>query len=429
MLENKPTQNLLIPKHLPWLMWSLGALFFCYEFMLQVSPSVMVNQLMKTFNVNAAQLGNLSAFYLYAYTFMQIPVGLLLDRFGVRRLMTLAALVCALGALLFASAPTFLVASLGRFLIGFGSAFAVVSGLHIAATWLPINRFALMTGVFLTIGFIGAICGQAPLAIMVNHIGWRHTLLTFAMIGGCLSILLWLIVRDRPMGFTAGSSNTNAKASLRDGLKHVLRSKQSWLIAIYAGLMYLPTPAFAALWGVPFLMQSHKLSSASAALIVSMIYVGYAVGCPLFGWLSDRLGRRRPPLFIASVGSLLSLLIVLYCNQFPLALTACCLFAFGFFTSGCFTAFSIAREINPPQVNATTLGFVNTLNSLGGGLAQPLIGFILDLRWGGQMQNGVRHFSTNDFHVALAILPVCLFISIILLPFIKETFCKPLYNH
>lgn len=403
-------------------MWSLGALFFCYEFMLQVSPSVMVNQLMTTFNVNAAQLGNLSAFYLYAYTIMQIPVGLLLDRFGVRRLMTLAALLCALGALLFALAPTFLVASLGRFLIGFGSAFAVVSALHIAATWLPINRFAMMTGVLLTIGFIGAIAGQAPLAVLVNHIGWRHTLLAFAIGGGILSVLLWLIVRDRAMKLRASN-----KASLSDGLKHVLKSKQSWLIAIYAGLMYLPTPAFAALWGVPFLMQSHGLSAATAALIVSMIYVGYAVGSPLFGWLSDRIGRRRPPLYIASIGSLLSLLIVLYCNELSLFLMGCFLFSFGFFTSGCFTSFSIAREINPPQVNATTLGFVNTLNSLGGALAQPLIGMILDWRWGGQMQNGIRHFSLNDFHVALAILPICLLISILLLPFVKETFCKPSY--
>lgn len=405
---------------MPWIMWTLGALFYCYEFCLQVSPSVMTNEIMKAFSVNASQLGILSGFYLYAYTLMQIPVGILLDKFGPRRLLTLATICCALGSLLFGYAPVFSVAALGRFMIGIGSAFAAVSCMHLAASWLPLRLFALMTGLMVTIGMLGAVGGEAPLSMLNNYLGWRETLILFGYIGIGLSLVMWLVIRDRIFPHT---DRTISHTGFLAGVKHVLRNNQIWVTSIYGGLMYLPTPAFAGLWGVPFLVTFYGLARTTAAFFISFIFIGWAVGSPLFGVISDRIGRRKPPMFIGSIGALISILCIIYV-PLPLTLMGILLFLFGFFSSGFLPAFSIAREINPPETNATALGFVNTLNSLGAALAQPFIGLLLDFGWQGGMADGVRQYSVGNYHIALLTVPVCIGISLFILPFIKETYCK-----
>lgn len=407
---------------MPWLMWTLGALFYCYEFCLQVSPSVMTDEIMKAFSVSASELGILSGFYLYAYTVMQIPVGILLDRFGPRRLLTLATICCALGSLLFGYAHVFTVAAVGRFMIGIGSAFAAVSCMHLAATWLPLRMFALMTGLMVTIGMLGAVGGEAPLSMLNNYLGWRETMILFGYIGIGLSVIIWLVIRDRVF---PRHHRVITHEGFLSGAKHVLSNKQIWVTSIYGGLMYLPTPAFAGLWGVPFLVTFYQLPRTTAAFFISLIFIGWAVGSPLFGIVSDRIGRRKPPMYIGSIGALLTILAIIYVPM-PLTIMAILLFLFGFFSSGFLPAFSIAREINPPETNATALGFVNTLNSLGGALAQPFIGLILDMQWAGQMSDeGVRQYSVGNYHAALATVPICIAISLIILPLIKETYCRP----
>jgi sugar phosphate permease len=417
------SQSISHHRLLPWFMWSLGALFYCYEFCLQVSPSVMTNEIMREFSVSASELGHLSAFYLYAYTLMQIPVGILLDRYGPRRLLTIAILFCATGSLLLGTAKIFAIAALGRFLIGIGSSFAPVGCMHLAATWLPINRFALMTGMMLTIGMIGAVTGEAPLSMMVAKLGWRETLILFGAIGFVLSLIIWSIVRDRSL--QTDKRIISKSEGFLSGIRYVLKNKQIWVVAIYGGLMYLPTPAFAGLWGVSFLMSSYSLTRTTAAFFISLIFIGWAVGAPLFGWFSDRISKRLPPMIIGGIGALITIIGILYISNMALFIIGTLLFLFGFFSSGFLPAFSVAREINPPETNATALGFVNTLNNLGGALAQPFIGLILDWQWQGSMENGVRIYTVTDYHTALITLPVCIVIAICFLPFIRETYCKP----
>lgn len=410
---------------LPWIIWGLGTAFYCYEFLLQVSTSVMVNELMLAFNVKAAQLGNLSAFYLYAYTLMQIPVGILLDQFGSRRLLTIACSLCAIGAIVFGTAQTFHMAAAGRFLIGIGSAFALVSSMHLAATWFPIRRFALLAGLVLTFGMLGAFCGEAPLSLLISHIGWRQTMVMFGMIGAILAIAIYSVIRDNPNN-TLGVSKVNKEFSFANffsGIKIILKNKQSWIASVYGGLMFLPTPAFASLWGVPFLVAFYNIDKTKSAFIVSLIFIGWAVGSPLFGWFSDRIALRKPPMITGTIGALICITCVIYLHM-PLTFVALLLFGFGFFCGGFLPAFSIVRELNPPSVNATAIGFANTLNSIGGAMAQPVIGILLDWRWSGQFTNGIRVFSINDYHTALAALPICILLALCIIPFIKETYCK-----
>lgn len=412
------------PGFLAWLMWALGALFYCYEFFLQVSPNVMVKDLMLAYNLSAAEMGYLSTSYYIAYAAMQLPVGILLDRFGTRKPLTCAVLLCALGALIFGYSHVFILAAVGRFLIGLGSAFAAVSVMQIAACWLPLNRFALMTGLLLTIGMIGAWNGQAPLGILINAIGWRETLLLFGFIGCLLAMIILMVIRDKPR--TSHPKTLQSKGFFA-GLNHVAHRPQNWIVALYGGLMFLSIPGFAGLWSVTFFSQSHTIDTTTAAFIVSMIFIGFAIGAPLLGWFSDRIERRKPPMYLGTVGSLITMCAIIYGPPLSTSMSSLLFFSFGFFCSGFLPVFSVAREVNPPETSATTLGFINTLNTAGGMIAQPLIGYLLDLNWHGKMQGGVRFYDTNTYHIALSILPIAIALSLIVLFFVRETHCKDEY--
>jgi MFS family permease len=407
---------------LPWIIWSLTAIFFFYTFLLQVSPSVMVHDLMGSFSVNATAISNFASIYFLVYAVMQIPVGILFDRLNARWLLTFAAALCGIGCVIFGTAHSFGVAIFARAMIGLGSSFAVVGSFNAVAQWFPPKRFAAITGLTVTIGMFGAISGETPLALMINHIGWRNTMIVFAVVGIALSVLLWLIIR-KPPGQKHQHKHNN-KTSILSGVKCLLTSKQSWLAALYGGFLYAPTPIFGGLWGVPFLMHAHHLNKPIAAAIVSSVFFGWMLGSPFFGWLSDFLVRRKPPMVIGAIGGLITLTLVIYIQHLPNYMLVILLFAFGFLSSGFILAFSLVKEINPACYNATSVGFTNMLNMVWCATLQPAIGIILDLMWQGNMKHNVRIYDITNYHLALGVLPLLLVCSVVLLPFIRETFCR-----
>jgi MFS family permease len=409
-------------KFTPWIMWGLGALFYCYEVFLQASPSVMVPDLMKAFNVGAARLGHLAAFYFYAYAAMQIPVGVTIDRYGPRRLLTIATLTCALGAFIFSTATVLTQAEVGRLFIGFGAAFAAIGCMKLTAVWFPLNRFALLVGLMMMMGMAGAIGSEAPLALMIEALGWRHSMLTMAILGGILAVMIWFFVRDKPTE-EAHAPLESKQDTLINGLKRLIINKQVWLVAIYGGLMFAPTSAFAMLWGVPFIMEKYHIFRPQAAWIISFTFMGWIVGSPLLGWFSDKIQRRLPTLYLSAIGTFFALVLIIYWTS-PIWYSYILMFSFGFFSSGFLPSFSIIREINPPNISATALGYMNMINMIGGALLQPLIGWFLDLRWKGQLADGSPVYDIADYHQALAVLPVLCFLALIVLFFIKETYCQ-----
>jgi len=402
----------------PWLMWGLAVAFYFYEFLLQVSPNVMVPELMRAFQLNAAQLGNLTACYFYAYAAMQIPSGILLDRYGPRFLLTAATSFCVLGCLLLGTATTLVLAQIGRFSIGFGAAFAVLGCFRLIANWFPTQRFAFLTSLTVTVGMLGAIGGQAPLALLVEFLDWRASLIFLALIGGLLAFQIWRKVRNAP-GDESFITTTLDQAPFFHGIQNVLRNKANWVTAFYGGLMFAPTSILGALWGVPFLMSAYGISRPSAAGIISTLFIGWAVGAPLTGFFADHLNKRDLTLLIGTLGALLTLSLFIYIHM-PLFLLGCTLFAFGFFSSGFLPSFAIVQEINPAENSATALGFMNMINMLGGALGQPFIGYLLDLMWHGQLNNGSRVYSAITFQTALSTLPLCILAALFLLLLIRK---------
>tara|TARA_Y100000815_G_C13263385_1_gene470179 strand:- start:79 stop:1203 length:1125 start_codon:yes stop_codon:yes gene_type:complete len=370
---------------------------------------------MLSFHVTAKQVGYLATWYFIAYAAMQIPAGALLDHFGPKILLSLAALCCSVGTLLFALTHSFAILELSRFITGLGSSFAMLGTLVIAATLFPPHRFALFSGMLLTIGMLGAIFGEKPLALLLAAYGMRDTLLIFFVIGLGLSVLLFFSIYRKEKKLT-----TITKPFA--GIKQIFTSKQSWAVAIYGSLIYGTTATLGAIWGVSFLRITYGFSNPQAAGYISMIFVGWAVGSPVFGLISDSLRKRKPTLYLSALLSFIVLSIILYYPHLHHGLLAILFIAFGVTSSAFLPAFSIARELHPAEYSGTALGLMNMLNSLGGALIPPIVGIILEKN--NPYAQDILHYTAKNFKDALIILPIVLLVALLLVPYIKETHCK-----
>ncbi len=409
---------------LPWIICALGALFYCYEYFLRISPSVMTHELMAAYDLTGAQVGNLSAFYYHAYVPMQILVGLLMDRYGPRRLLTLACLFCATGAYLFAGNYGLGVAEAGRFLVGFGSAFAFVGALKLATIWLPPNRFALVSGIILCLGMIGAMMGDVLLRVMVDAIGWQTTIYVASGAGVCLSFLIFLVVRDSSPTSDSEHVHVISFKHVLVGLMQALKNPQIWLNAFVGFLLYISLSAFAELWGIPYLEQAHSLTKTHAAYANSMIFLGWAVGGPFWGWFSDFIRRRCLPMTIASTGAFIMACVLLYVPNLPVSSIYLLLFVFGFLSSVQILIFAICHEASKMKIAGTVIALTNMVVMVGGSIFQPVIGKLLDMEWLGVMVGGARVYPTYAYQLALTVIPVSIFIAIIITFFIRETHCS-----
>jgi len=409
----------------PWIIWGLGCVFYFYECLLQVSPSVMSSELMRDFAVTSQTLGILSGIYFYSYAAMQLPGGVMMDYFGPRRLLTIATLICALSTIAFGLTENFFMACVARLMIGFGSAFAAVGAMKLAASWFPAERFALLTGMMVTIGMLGAIGGEAPLALLIDNYGWRHSMMFMGSIGLILAVLIFTIAKDVPKHANMSHSATEVdEEPVLSSLMTLLRNRQLWLVAVYGGLMYMATPVFCGLWGVPFLMFKMHLAKATAANYISLVFVGWAIASPLWGIYSNRIGKRKPPMYIGSTGALICSTLFIYAPIESGWIMEFLLFAFGVFSAGFLPAFAVAKELCSRRYVATGLSFMNMMNMIGIAIAQPVIGFILDRLWQGEIVDKVRVYPLEAYHIALALLPIGMLISLIILPRLRETYCK-----
>ena len=405
-----------------WIIWLLSALFMCYKYAIEVCPSVMTSHLMGEFSLTGTEMGNLAATYFYAYLLIQIPAGLLIDKWGPRRTTSIAILFCAFGSWIFSAASTFPTACLGRFISGIGAAFAAVNCLKLIANWFPSKQFAFMAGLMMTVGMLGAVGGQAPLSKFISAVGWREAIFYLALAGLLLSLFFFLIVRDRAPHHRI--IDLNSHQSVFKNLIRILKDPQSWYLSFYSGLAFAPVSAFGGLWGVPFLSEAYGFSPHEAAQGSSLIFLGFGIGAPLMGWYSDRIGKRKPVMFWGTLVGLLTLSAILYLPYLPQKAIFPLLFILGFSISSFLLCFTMIKETHHIALAATSVGFMNAFDALFGALSDPLTGKILDLLWTGTTQEGARTFTLGAYHYALAILVLYFLASLLFIKPIKETHCK-----
>ena len=380
-----------------WLVWSLAATAFAYAFLHRVAPGVMVHDLMRDFAISGAMLGTLSALYFYPYFILQIPLGALLDTLGTRYLLSSALFLAAMGSVLFGSAQTIEIAYLGRFLIGVGSSVGFLAALTLAGNWFPSNRFALISGLTMLIAMLGAMLGQGPLAIFIAHFSWRASLWFLSMFGLILSLLVVLIVRNAPIKANNSQRTSRYLKQIIPNLRNASKSLEMWKIAFVAATMSAPMLTLGGLWGTPYLMSAYELGRSDSAFFTSLILFGWAFSAPIFGWLSDFLGRRKVILTGGS-GLLTVALGLIALTPNPTILFTIILFTMvGVSGSVMVTAFALIREVTLNEFKGASIGIVNAMTVASGAILQPLIGFVLDLRWNGLMVDGARIFTQVDY--------------------------------
>ena len=402
-----------------YLIFLLSASFYLYEFILQVAPSVMSGPMMRTFNVSAEGFGVISAFYFYAYAPMQLPAGLLFDRYGPRKLMSLALVLCALGSFFFASTESVVTACIGRFLIGIASAFSFIGVLVLISRWFPAKNFAVLAGVAQAMSSIGAISGEVPLAALTDAVGWRSASFILSGVGLLLGILLWSFIRDFPDRTTQTKPTTKLKEELQR-LKEVCKQPHTWIIGGYAVTIWTPIAVFAALWGVQFLAEKYHVSVVVASSMCSMIWIGVGVGSPAFGWLSDRVCNRRFVLGLSSAFGFIATIILLYAPNVSMTEMYFVLFLFGMGSSGQAVSFAVVSENNPLRLVGTASGFNNLCVLIGGAVFQPLVGVMLHRSTDWRLVDSIPVYNIDAYQKSLLVLPVCYLISLILVMFLLK---------
>ncbi len=418
---------------LSWTIWGLGALLYLIGFYQRVAPGVMTVELMSDFGLSATSLGNLSAFYFYSYVAMQIPTGLLADHWGPRRLLALGAMVAGFGTLLFAVAPDAWWANAGRLMIGGSVAVAFVGMLKLAGHWLPPGQYALASGLALFCGIIGAVFAGVPLGLLVDAHGWRPVMVVSAVVTFGVAIGIWLIVRDDPeeKDYTSyaryhSDDNTQLGAGALAGIRAVFRYRNTWLLYLVPGAVVGSVLTFAGLWGVPFLTTHYGMDKTQAAALCSTLLIAWAVGGPVFGWLSDHLGRRKPLYALGCLVILVGWTLLILIPDLPLSILVTLLIVIGFFSGNMIIGFAFAKESAPGHLTGTASGVVNMGVMMGPMLLQPAVGWMLDQSWDGAMSQGARVYSLEAYQNGFGLMLAWLALAMVLILFTRETHCRHL---
>lgn len=407
---------------LAWLMWGLTAAFFFLDYLSRVAPSVMYRYIQVDFGINEAGLGILIASFYIPCILMQIPVGLTVDRVSVRTILSSMSLMAAVGCVVFGMADGLVLGTFGRILIGLGSVFSFISALRLATAWFPPAQLGLIVGLTQTVGKLGAIVGQAPVSWLVSGIGWRYTMMIIALLFAVLAILLYCFIQDAP-GTARHQYKPENQLSIRDSLLRVITNRQSWLNALYAGFLFAPTAIIGEYIGPVFLQYGLGFNAHTAALAISLIFVGLGISSPLSGWISDKLGHRKPIMIISAVSGVVLTSLLIY---YPaMSSTAICLLLliFGITNTGLIISYAVSMELHEKQVRGMSIALTSMISILTGVSMQMLVGVLLD-QTSGSRSNHIETLKLADFQAGLWILPLFSLIALMLTFTIRETFCS-----
>ena len=406
-----------------WVFWGLAVFFYFYEYFLRVSPTVMVPELMCAFEIQAIAVGSLSSTYLYSYALLQLPIGMLMDRFGARKLLSFAALACGLGAILFGIARVLWLAEVGRLLMGAGSAFAFIGMVYICSHWFAENKIATLIAVGNSLGMIGAIGGEGPLALAVNAFGWRETMIFLGVIGILTAALNFFAIREDVESAASAKDRLKKEAqSVWQNIKTVASNIHSWIAGIGAFLYYTTTTTFAGLWGVPYLQSAYGFSKAKASFTISMIFVGWIIGGPAIGKFSDHIRNRKSILIFSALLAAIAISTAIYVPNLPVWLLYVLFILVGIFSSAENLTYCVAIELNPKEAKGSASAFTNFLLFGAGSVVPIFVGWLLERNWQGkQLVNGIATYSPQTYKIALSTFPIAFILAMLLFIFIKKS--------
>lgn len=386
-----------------WSMVAIAALFYSYEFILRVTPSTMFDELIAFYHINATDVNNVVIFYTLAYTPMQLIVGPLLDRYGVKRLLIFAVLCCIFGSYLLSAVSSIWACSAGLFLMGLGSAFAFVSVLKLAAGTVNRKYLALASGITTAIGMLGAICGQFISAYINLHFDWHYTWLLYAIIGLLIFIVIIVFIKEPVQ--TPEEIKISKSQSFFKQLVLLAQNKTVLLCGLIGSVLYMPISVFGSLWGVPYLTNLFSnISTLEASNTIAMVFIGMVIGCPLAGILSRHIAGEK--LLIHGSISVVILSTVLIFITTNLSLIGTILLLIGSICGAEALTFTIAVENSPKHLAASAVAFVNFIMMSISGIMQFIVGCTLNHFWEGTIINGIPKYDTGAYQAAISTVPL-----------------------
>ncbi|WP_380872024.1 MFS transporter [Sphingomonas sp. DBB INV C78] len=352
--------------------WLLTSVYYFYQYVLRSAPSVMMPQLGDAFGLTAVGVASLVGLFYYGYAPFSLVAGVGMDQLGPRKVIPLGAAVVGVGTLLFATGDSML-GGIGRFLQGAGGVFALIGAVYIATNYLPAAHAATLIGVTQMFGMAGGSAGQFVVGPAIQGgLPWDRFWLIMGLAAFPIAIALFVLM-----------PRSEAPAAGREGLKRageaigaVFRNPQSIMCGLIAGLLFIPTTIFDMVWGIRFLEEAHNMPYSLAVLRSASVPFGWIIGCPLMGWLSDRIGRRKPVIIGAGVVLFACLAFILYgptglFPPFTLGLVA------GIASGAAMIPYTVIKEVNRPEHSGTATGVINFVNFSVTALLGPVFARLL----------------------------------------------------
>ena len=398
-----------------WIVWVLASVFSLFQFFLQVASSMMTQQYAQAFHLSHAGVGFLSSVFFYTYVLVQVPAGLFLDHFNVRKVLLTAIFIMAIGCVLFGWAPTLSIAIFARILMGLGGGFAFVGMVFISAERFPRAMFAFLVGLGEFVGMFGSALGVHFVPHIIMNFGWRDVMVGSGVLALVLFALMWGLLKDCPHRV---HHQDPLWATIWVRIKRVAPNPVPWLSGLVCCGMFAVVSAFASLWGVPFLQHTYHFDYYTATSAMAFALFGMAVGGPLIGAISARLHTPRLFMFFCCLMALLFALILITAGPYEKGLSQVLLFMMGFFASSYVLAFALVEQHCKPELKGTGIGICNMMALMGAIFLQPLTGVLL------------THFKTIQLPVAVSfrygvmVLPgvmVVALLAVIALSFVKQS--------
>lgn len=400
-----------------WVAWTSLIAVFLLVNVHRLSTAVLSEELTAAFGVTATQLGTLHASFFVVYALVQIPTGVLADRYGARVVGAGGAVVLSLGAIGFALSEGYLSAFLSRTTIGLGSGVIFISTIRFCANWFRTDEFGTMTGLTAGMAGLGAIVATTPLAIAIDRFGWRPTVLSFAAVGFVAAGCVWLFVRRSPTDAGLESIDDvpeQPSVTLDETagyLRSLLRDPDQWLLSVVFFSAMGTILTVIGLWGVPYLVVVHDLEVITASYFTLLGAFGMLVGGPGVGWVSDTLGRRLPPM-VAGLGLFtVALGVIPVMEAPPLPLVAAIYLTIGVSLGFTMLALPVIKERYPPAASGVATATVNGAGFFGGAALPPMMGIVLDRYRTGDVVAGTVVYTDFGYRVAFGTTTVAVAIA------------------
>ncbi len=398
--------------------WLILVSFYFYQFIGRSSfITVLTNELMSYFHVDAAGMGILGSCYYLIYTLMQIPAGIIVDRHSLRNTATLAVLICTVGLYLLVATDNFYIAAFAEMLLGFGSAFSFLLAIKSITSWFPANKITIMTSYTMSVGCLGPVIGGPGVAYIVKYFQWQDVIKSYCLFGLLLTVLVWIIVKDKK---EEKIEHSDDELNLLHSLKTIISSKQAWVLALMTMALYSPLSALGDLWGVSFIKVAYGLNAEMSALVNNMLYLGVVIGSPLVAYIATICNSYKKPILTAMITAFISLSFIVYGSAY---LNVPMLFILFFLTGvscGAMLSYPLALSLFPKSIGATVTGFINMMSMVSGIILMPTIGLIIKHVWDGKIVDGIEIYQLSDYQYGLLSVILFLAFGIIISLFIKD---------